>query len=492
MNVFKLGFLLITVICSQANAGINEYVESIKSDPNALYAFFKKMPKGGELHYHFSGGSYAETMLGLASTRANYCLDPTTFIISRFSDVCHGKKVAQLLKDDTLYNRTLRAWSMKNFIPDQESGHDHFFSAFMKFGPIDRDFSRQLLAGILKRAFRQHELYMELITFDLRDSAKYAVLIQAARTFADKQRILLADPSFQESINQIVNQSTHLLPKTRTLLGCDTKPQKAVCSVAVKFQYFVKREAPLNDVFAQALAGFVAASRSNMIVGVNLVQAEDGFYSLHDYHAHMEIFNFLHTAFPKVHISLHAGELEPQAVTLADLRFHIRDAMFTGHAERIGHGVDIAYENHSLDLINYMAKKQVPVEINLTSNRAILNISGKKHPLNYYITHRVPVVLSTDDEGILRTNLTRQYVDAVENHHLSYATIKAINRNALTYSFLPGNSIWSDPVMQILVPECKHLMSRTCKKYIKGSEKATLQWQLENKLAVFEEQLPLF
>lgn len=486
LNGLKLGFIAFTLVLSQATAGVNEYFETIKSDPNALYAFFKEMPKGGELHYHFSGGSYAETMLALAGSRNNYCLDPTAFSISVFNGVCDGVNVAQLADNPTLYDQVIRAWSMKNFISGPVSGSDHFFAAFLKFGPTVWDFKVQLLADIIQRAADQHELYMEIIVFYLQNASDFAKLIEKAPTLADKQRILLADKNFQDNINQSIIDSKSLVSQARHELGCDSSPNNPVCSVTIKFQYFVMRGNSQDNVFAQALAGFVAASRTSDIVAVNLVQNEDGILALRDYRAQMQIFNYLHKSFPKVHIALHAGELEPKGVTPSDLRFHIRDAVMTGHAERIGHGVDIAYEDNSIALLKDMVKKQVAVEINLTSNHEILNIFGKNHPLNYYLSHRVPVVLSTDDEGILRTDLTRQYVEAVENHHLDYSTIKTINRNALTYSFLPGKSIWVDPAKQTLVEECKKLETDNCKQFIKSNEKARLQWQLEKFLSTFE------
>ena len=61
---------------SGTQAQVSSYFYHIKKDPKALYAFFKDMPKGGELHYHLAGGAYPETMLLLAS-KGNYCINNT-------------------------------------------------------------------------------------------------------------------------------------------------------------------------------------------------------------------------------------------------------------------------------------------------------------------------------------------------------------------------------------------------------------------------------
>lgn len=488
--LYKRRWVLFSILLSlsslPAMASVESYFAAIKSDPNALYAFFKAMPKGGELHYHLAGGAYPETMLALAS-RANYCINPKNFVINKPLSPCEGIETSTLAASPEFYNKVIRAWSMKDFIPGMESGHDHFFASFYKFFPVVTDFQPQLLAEIIQRASTQNELYLEIMILpDDANSATFAQLAHGPIGFAAKQHALLANKNFQANINRTIIESKRLLEKTRHELGCDALPEQAECKVTVKFQYYVLREQPLDNVFAQALNGFAAAAKSKDIVAVNIVQPEDGLITLRDYQEQMRIFKFLHTVYPTVHIALHAGELAPKDVPPAELRFHIHDAIFIGKAQRIGHGVDIAFEDNAENLLNYMAKTPIPVEINLTSNREILNISGKQHPLNYYLTHQVPVILSTDDEGVLRTDLTREYVLAVVEHQLDYPAIKRISRNALTYSFLPGKSLWLNPQKQVMVSECQQLDAASCQQFIKENEKATLQWELEKKLAQFE------
>lgn len=480
MQRFKY-WLFLQLICAAlpTYASIIDHFNAIKSNPRLLYAFFKNMPKGGELHYHLAGGASAEIMIAIAS-RNNYCIDTKTWTISKPIPSCNKNgNIAQITKKKTLYNKLLRAWTMKNFIPTNESAHDHFFASFFKFMPLVTDFQAQLLANVMQHAAAQNELYLEVMI--LPDNGQSANFASLGHNLA-----IVTNKNMQKNIQYTITESRDLIHNARHLLGCDASPTLAVCKMTVKFQYIVLREQPLDKLFAQALNGFAAASESTDIVGVNLVQAEDGPISTRDYRAQMNIFNALHAAYPKVHIALHAGEITPNLVPNKELRFHIRDAIFTGHAQRIGHGVDIASEYNATDILNYMAKTPIPVEINLTSNHTILHVSGIQHPLRYYLAHNVPVVLSTDDEGILRTDLTEQYVKAVIEHHLDYPTIKAINRNALTYSFLPGKSLWSNPAKQVVVSECQSLSSPSCKKFISNNLKAKLQWELENKLLKFE------
>jgi adenosine deaminase len=46
-------------------------------------------------------------------------------------------------------------------------------------------------------------------------------------------------------------------------------------------------------------------------------------------------------------------------------------------------------------------------------------------------------VLSTDDGGVERIDLTHEYGRAARDYRLSYRALKALARASLTYSFLP-------------------------------------------------------
>jgi adenosine deaminase len=104
-------------------------------------------------------------------------------------------------------------------------------------------------------------------------------------------------------------------------------------------------------------------------------------------------------------------------------------------ANRIGHGVDVMFEDGAPALLKAMAEKKIAVEINLSSNDLILGVRGDEHPLPMYLKAGVPVVISTDDEGVSRSDLTREYWRAVRTYPLTYKQLKQIIRNSLQYSF---------------------------------------------------------
>ena len=218
----------------------------------------------------------------------------------------------------------------------------------------------------------------------------------------------------------------------------------------MRYLYQVLRGNAPEQVFAQTLLGFETvqasmAAKDGLWVGINFVQPEDGFISMRDYTLQMKMVGYLHSVYPGVPISLHAGELALGLVPPEGLRFHIRQAVELAHAERIGHGVDVMHEDDAAGLLKEMAAEHVMVEINLSSNEGILGVKGAEHPFPIYRAAHVPVALSTDDEGVSRIDLTHEYVRAALDYHLSYADLKQLARTGMEHGFLPGASLWARP-----------------------------------------------
>jgi adenosine deaminase len=274
---------------------------------------------------------------------------------------------------------------------------------------------------------------------------------------------------------------------------CDEPQAAPACKLTIRYLYQVLRGFPKEQVFAQTLLGFEVAKADPRFVGINFVMPEDGSISMADYALHMKMVGFLHGLYPQVHISLHAGEIAPGLVAPEGLCCHIRLAVEEAHAERIGHGVDVMYEDRPYDLLREMAAKHVMVEINLTSNDVILGVKDKEHPLPIYRKYRVPVALSTDDEGVSRIDMTHEYVRAVETYGLSYADLKQMVRTSLEHTFLPGASLWREPDnFTHLAATCAQdtpgaaKPAASCRDFLKSSEKAQQQWELERRFRGFE------
>jgi adenosine deaminase len=139
-----------------------------------------------------------------------------------------------------------------------------------------------------------------------------------------------------------------------------------------------------------------------------------------------------------------------------------------------------------------MAQRKVAVEICLTSNDVILGVEGANHPLQEYLAHGVPVALATDDQGVSRSDMTHEYLRAVETYKFSYTNLKRMARESLEHSFLAGESLWRPGGDFQAVAACTadrpdtEKNSAACQKFLDGSERARVQWELEGAFAKFE------
>jgi len=477
----------------------------------AIRAFLQRFPKGADLHIHLSGAVYAETFIREAG-EDGLCVDTLNL---RFDEPpCTGSLLpARDLSGDltaenqVLYERLIDSFSMRGFVPTASwSGHDQFFATFGRFGGLSKKHVPEWVDEVASRAAAQNEQYLELM-----ETPPFSHAARIARQIGWNAALGQADPqAFAQFRQQLLDQG--LLDELQAdrddvraaetgrnqLEHCGTRVAAPACDVKTRYLYQVLRGNPPEQVFAQALLGFetVKASleaKDDTWVGINFVQPEDGYISMRDYTLQMKIVGYLHSVYPHVPISLHAGELTLGLVPPEGLRFHIRQAVELARAERIGHGVDVSYENDAAGLLKEMAAKHEMVEINLSSNEGILGVAGAEHPFPVYRAAKVPVALSTDDEGVSRIDLTHEYVRAVLDYNLTYANLKQMARTGMEHSFLPGASLWYRPDnFEETVRACQgetlggDSASIGCEAFLDASEKAKAQWELERRLRVFE------
>jgi adenosine deaminase len=482
-------------------------LKAARTNPLQLRHFLFGMPKGADLHNHLSGAVYAESWIR-AAAEDHLCVNVEKLSFAKphsaapgipDQSVCDGGQVlaSDAHKDQDLYDALIDAFSMRGFVPSPgTTGHDHFFDTFAKFDGTDHRHLGEWLDEVAMRAAAQNEQHLELMhTPDFSRTAASAKEIGWNDDFSHYRNDLLAHGLRDDvALAKSALDQAESLRQTRE--HCGQPVATPVCSIQIRYLCQVLRGLPKESVFAQTLLCFEAASADPRFVGLNLVMPEDGYISMSDYALHMRIVGFLHDLYPKVHISLHAGELAPGLVPYEGLCCHVRLAVEQAHAERIGHGVDILYEDHPHQLMKEMAANHVMVEISLTSNDVILGISGKDHPFPLYRMFNVPVALSTDDEGVSRIDLTHEYVRAVQTYDLSYADLKKMVRTSLEHSFLPGLSLWNAPdVFTRAVSACSQdslgteKPSAACAAFLKSSEKATQQWELERRFHAFESEI---
>jgi len=508
-NSWSLFFLAVAACGAETSEDRTaRYFESVRTQPSLLLAFLRDMPKGGDLHNHLFGAVYAESYIDFAARDGlGLCVDRASARL--LPPPCNADKnqvpAATALTDPALYRQMIDAYSMRDFQASQQPAHDHFFNAFSKFGAATEKRHGEMLAEVVARAGAENEVYLELMT----GPARGQVIRVAKDVGWDEDLARLRQKLLAQGLAEAVAAGRRELDeeesRMRELLGCGsvaapgathpaTPTSNPGCGVTVRYIYDVLRGLPPEQVFAQMLLAFELAGADRRLVALNLVMPEDAYIPMRDFDLHMRMLDHLHSVYPRVHITLHAGELAPGLVPPEGLRFHIRRSMEKGHAERIGHGVDVMHEDDPLGLLREMAGHKVLVEICLTSNDMILGVRGMDHPLPMYLRYGVPLAISTDDEGVARSDLTWEYKRAVETYSLAYTQLKKMARDSLEYSFLPGSSFWLSPEKSTPVADCAGIephprpASGACRRFLEGSEKARVQWKLEAQFSQFEKQ----
>ena len=90
--------------------------------------------------------------------------------------VCEAGDVraSDVPKNQRLYDELVDSFSMRGFVPSEgETGYDHFFGTFAKFGSTDPRHTGAFLDEVSARAATQNEQYLELMETPTWESAEH-------------------------------------------------------------------------------------------------------------------------------------------------------------------------------------------------------------------------------------------------------------------------------------------------------------------------------
>ncbi|WTK18135.1 adenosine deaminase [Streptomyces sp. NBC_01525] len=477
-----------------AERSTDAHLASIRHAPGALRAFFRQLPKGGDLHNHLSGAVTPEYLIGQAA-EDGLCVETATMTAVRPPCGPGARPAADARRDRAFHDALVRAWSMQDF-PADGNGHDHFFDAFGKFGEVTWRHRGKQLAQVAGAAAAQHQFSVETMVTPASDGAKkLADAVGWDDDLAALHAKLVAGGRLDGVVAEARREADATDAEFRATARCGTARAEPACRLPVRWISQVSRGSAPERVFTQLALGLRLAERDQRFVAVNLVQPEDGERALRDYRLQMRMVRYLRGIYPKAHVTLHAGELWPGLVKPQELKFHIQEAVDVALADRIGHGVDLVHEDGWQRTARTMAAREIPVEVPFTSNAQILGVRGAAHPFATYRAFGVPVVLATDDPGISRTDISHEYAYAARTYGLSYPELKDLARASLEYGFLPGADLWRGnptrdgyrtvgacrgvrPGSPVPGPECRRLLD--------ASPKAAAEWRQEGAFQRFE------
>jgi adenosine deaminase/adenosine deaminase CECR1 len=160
-RIITLFCIFITQIGFSQSA--ESYLEKIRNNEALLTAFFQQMPKGGDLHHHFSGSIYAEPLLERAIAEDFY-LNLETMAVSKTKPEIGDWHTFSSLKNEgklAFYEQqVMQTWSVKDYNGSVPSD-DQFFDSFMKFEPAIKGHFAEGMLELKKRAIAENVSYIE-------------------------------------------------------------------------------------------------------------------------------------------------------------------------------------------------------------------------------------------------------------------------------------------------------------------------------------------
>ena len=415
-----------------------ERFELAKRTEPELVALLRRFPKGADLHNHAGGAIYSDHVIDAA--RANGLrYDPAA---RRFTpgEEEHTVSLDEFEADAAMLKAFFETVSMRGWYPNTDDGHHHFFQTFPHLGSAQRT-ETQRLTEIVRRNRYQNVNYLELMALPTPPEAlsrfyqvSWTLDLDDLATSLAPFGPLIDDPAVHGSFTAWLDERA---AEISTELGLSPALGEPGSDIALGYIGSLSRTGPMERFFAAAVYTFTAMRADDRVVGLNIVAPEDHPASRRRFDDQMRVLDFLWERFDQPAITLHAGELTLRYAPVASMWDRIRRSIDEGHARRIGHGISVAWERDVVGLLEQMARDGVLVEINITSNESILGVRDDRHPFEMYRRAGVPVCLTTDDEGVSRSNLTMEYVKAVMRYDLGYDDIKTISRDCLEYSFLP-------------------------------------------------------
>ena len=484
---------------ARTEAALKTAAAEAAKNPTKLTLFLAGIPKGGDLHHHLTGAVYAESYINYAAEDGD-CIDKDFAIAPPPCDPAKGMSPASRAVTDYLFrNLTIDALSARNYAPvaGDASILVHFFRTFFKFDLVTNGHWPEEIAEVIHRAGIQNEIYLETMLSP--DKFKSLALGDKAGwdDSFDRERAKLDAAGVPALVAESRKNLDDADSGYKKLLNCGTASADAGCGVTLKYIFQVLRDEPKQEVFAQIQTAFEMANVDGRVVSVNPVQPQDDYLPMNDFELHMRIFGYFHKLYPKVQLTMHAGELFPGVGRPEDMQnpSHIRDTILIGGATRIGHGLDVLYERDPKGLLKLMRDRHILVEDPIYIHEMLGPgvVGGDLLPI--YVGAGVPVSLATDDEGGARSNLTQTFLRAVQGYNIDYYGLKKMVRDSLEHGFMGGADLWNAPeAFGSMVPACAGVPLRSspaspvCRAYLSKSLRASLEWKEEVAFAAFEAQ----
>lgn len=429
-------------------AKVNDLFESNRGNYSKIEGLIRDMPKGGDIHVHLLGMARPNDLTKWA-IEAKLFFDPRSMLFSNKGGP--GLEPAESLQSNkAFYQKFLNTVTM---ISAAQISHEAPCNHFMYgcFGPI----------------------------FSIIQYINPSKLLKKAREYAALDRVSYIEiyvglSQLQDFVTMFETLDLDAYPKTR----------------------FICEASRINPLFEKEISAFAGLQKRfpKFIKSLTLVGPEYDPIADRDLIKQIKaldnIWSQITTNCP---LAIHAGELTLNVSDPETMSNRLQETLKIRNIKRIGHGTCIMHAKERKEVIETMKANDITVEICLESNKKILQVEGRKHPLRYYLDNRVKVVLGSDDPGVLGTDLSEQFLVAFFDHRLSYIELKRLALNSITQSFLPGDSVFKEngdlkPLFTSAL-ETGWSPQGSVKEFMETNEKARMELDLLQQFAHFEQSL---
>ncbi|MCC3862039.1 hypothetical protein [Pseudemcibacter aquimaris] len=376
-------------------------VEPLRNDPAALAEFCHAIPKGGMLHVH-PYGLFTRPVIEEILNEYNPVIEPEKFITTISNN-------GQVLYDHEL--DALRSLpGSANFLDLSDADRSLFIDFFfLPTDPVSHDFTRfdAIFAFVIWMVeddyldTKMEKLYLDFLARAAGHGISY---IEFTNGFSPEL----------SSIEKLDAWSEKFFNET---------------GVVVRWNLGQLRFLPaeMNAEMIRKWNELLAENPSTSIVGTDLYAIERGNPALEkaqNAYGYLSGYNWENQDHP-LKMTMHAGEM-------GDPR-NVRDAMIMG-VSRIGHGVLL---DEDLINIEYARNLGIGIEMNINSNHqlSVHDKNAAPHPFLKFLRLGIPVSLSTDNDGIFDTNISKECIAAVSTTDVTYAELQQMSFNSISTSF---------------------------------------------------------
>jgi adenosine deaminase CECR1 len=417
MRIVRLSILLTALPALLAADDFSGRYDEIRSQatPEQLYKFLYALPKGGDLHNHFSGSIIPEWKWDILT-------DPSR----NGGDIYYARvrfDAAPDAIDPRVLNHTIRHHTYENlpgakkseYVPLKQltaTERESWLNAFRLDAPGEGRheffaYTWDRLGDIHRNPHVRFELLAEHIKAFAGEGLRYLETMFGLYTMTDNEGRGLSDEEMLALMEARLAQ-----------------PDVASTGVELRFLETILRFTPdaLRDL--ELTYAWINAHRDRW-VGINMAGIEENGkgYPLR----FLDTYRQLRAKYPTLPLSIHAGEMDSPDK-------NIRETLLLG-ASRIGHGVNILGDPDTLLMLQH--SNRTLIEIQLVSNRLLEYVPNlDEHPFPELLRTGVPVCLNTDDRGMWDSNMTDEYYTAVSHFNLSWAELTQLARNSLRHAFV--------------------------------------------------------